>query len=464
MLDKFTEKALKAVIASQQEAKNFSHKQVRTEHLLLGLMIESSGIPSRVLKAVGLSAEEVKQYIKTKIQPASENISDDSISFSPAAIKALELASDKARGLGYIYVGAEHIFIGILAHEKFGSVQLLKELNIDLSRIKNTVNRITAKRSINRAHPEIQSSKSLTNIKKAISSSYSEIPFTVEDNSTRELLDVAVQRVKDNNTYVLGAENLLLAMAQIDSSFVKGILANEGLYDHQVNDYINQGYDRAPEFRSVDFQLTPACLEILEMAHEISITLGYGTVKPEHILLSVLKQKSSVAIEIFKAFNVNPQMLYKKIIEPIEQSKPPTMSIIKLAKEEAGRLEYNVVGTEHILLGLLCVGIGGAARVLNDLGVTLADARTAVEKYVGYGSASYTSEMSFTPRAKKLLEMAWEEAKESGGKKIESEHLLISIVKLNDCMAMKVLTSLGVDAIEITQGIRTISKDSEDQE
>mgnify|MGYP001803622909 FL=1 len=84
--------------------------------------------------------------------------------------------------------------------------------------------------------------------------------------------------------------------------------------------------------------------------------------------------------------------------------------VIMLAQEEARRLGHNFVGTEQILLGLLCEGTGIAARVLKSMSVTLKDARTEVEKIIGRGSGFVAVEIPFTPRAKRVLEMALDEA------------------------------------------------------
>lgn len=464
MLDKFTEKALKAVIVSQQEAKRLSHYQIGTEHLLLGLMAEGTGIPIRVLKAVGVTLEALRRQVKLEVPKIDESSKSTEISFSVQAIKALKLATDKAKALGYIYVGSEHIFIALLSSEKFGSVQVLKDMDVDLTRIKETVTRITVKRSLNRAHPEIQSSKKLTEITKAIQSKFYDIPFTLEDETTTEVINLAKEEMQLRGNDTIGTEHLMLALTKSENTSLKLLLEEEGINYQKLEEYLTNNSNRIGEYEGVNYQLTPVAYTTLESAYEISTNLGYGVVKPEHILLGMLKEDKGKVLEILRGFSIEPKSLYKKIIYPIEKQKPPTLSIIKLAKEEARRLEYNVVGTEHILLGLLCVGIGIASQVLTDLGITLKDARQEVENLIGYGSSDYSREMTFTPRAKRLLEIAWEEAKKLGEKHIESEHLLLAIIRLKDCMAMGVLAGLGVDSIEIKQGVMSAMEEKKKAE
>lgn len=464
MLDKFTERALKSVISSQQEAKDLGHSRIGTEHLLLGLMSAGTGIQVRVLKAVGVTAESLREQIKLSQNKSAEVIITEEVSFSNQAIKALQMATEKAQKLGYIYVGSEHIFIAVLSKESFGAVKVLKALGVDISRIQDTVTRITAKRSLNRAHPEIQSSRKLTEITKAVQAKLWDIPFTVEDQLVVKMVENIKEDVTSSNNYVIGTDEILSAICKVEDTSIKHILDKEGINAQSINEYTSINTDRSSEYDQVKYQLTPVAHYALEKAHDIATDLGCGTVRPEHIILGLLKEQKGVAIDYLKDSSISIEDLYKKILTPIEQQKPPTLSIIKLAKEEAARYDYNVVGTEHILLGLLCVGVGVALKVLNDLGVTLKDARIEVEKITGYGTAAPANEMTFTEGAKHLLELAWEEAKNQGGQRIESEHLLAAITRLKTSMAMKILTNLGVDAIEVKQGIAKVLENNKNRD
>ena len=132
---------------------------------------------------------------------------------------------------------------------------------------------------------------------------------------------------------------------------------------------------------------------------------------------------------------------------------PETLLIMKLAKEEARRIGRNVVGTEMFLLGILSEGASIAFDVLNNLEITLKDARIVVENLVGYGNEYFDKEIVFTKRAKRVLEKAWLRAKKANRQRIEAVDLLIAITEEPDSLAMKVLDTLGVDAIEIKHGV-----------
>nr|YP_009370265.1 ATP-dependent Clp protease ATP-binding subunit [Bulboplastis apyrenoidosa]ARO90754.1 ATP-dependent Clp protease ATP-binding subunit [Bulboplastis apyrenoidosa] len=121
------------------------------------------------------------------------------------------------------------------------------------------------------------------------------------------------------------------------------------------------------------------------------------------------------------------------------------IKVIMLAQEEARRLGHNFVGTEQILLGLIGEGTGIAAEVLKSLDVNLKDARIEVEKIIGRGSGFVAVEIPFTPRAKRVLELALEEARQLGHNYIGTEHLLIGLIKEGEGVASRVLDSLNVD-------------------
>ncbi len=118
---------------------------------------------------------------------------------------------------------------------------------------------------------------------------------------------------------------------------------------------------------------------------------------------------------------------------------------IMLAQEEARRLGHNLVGTEQILLGLIGEGTGVAAKVLAELGVTLQDARTEVEKIIGRGTRSVSAEIPFTPKVKRVFEQAFAEARQLENNYIGPEHLLLGLLKEGEGVAAKVLNNLGVD-------------------
>jgi ATP-dependent Clp protease ATP-binding subunit ClpC len=120
--------------------------------------------------------------------------------------------------------------------------------------------------------------------------------------------------------------------------------------------------------------------------------------------------------------------------------------VIILAKEEARRFNHDYIGTEHILLGLIREGEGVAAAVLQKLGLSLENIRLEVEKLVQPGpTTQIIGDIPFTPRAKKALELAAEEARSLGHNYIGTEHLLLGLIREGEGIASQVLLNLGLD-------------------
>ena len=118
--------------------------------------------------------------------------------------------------------------------------------------------------------------------------------------------------------------------------------------------------------------------------------------------------------------------------------------VLSLAQEEAQRFNHNYIGTEHILLGLVRETEGVAARVLHNLGVELTKVRSAVEFIIGKGEKSVPGEIGLTPRAKRVIELAVDEARRLNHSYIGTEHLLIGLLREGEGVAAGVLESLGV--------------------
>jgi ATP-dependent Clp protease ATP-binding subunit ClpC len=147
--------------------------------------------------------------------------------------------------------------------------------------------------------------------------------------------------------------------------------------------------------------------------------------------------------------------------------------VLSLAQEEAQRFNHNYIGTEHILLGLVRETEGVAARVLSSLSVDLSKVRSAVEFIIGRGEKPAQGEIGLTPRAKKVVELAVDEARRMNHTYIGTEHLLIGLLREGEGVAAGVLESLGVTLDKVraethrilshtsgtgTQGSRTTSK------
>ncbi|PPS12163.1 hypothetical protein GOBAR_AA08494 [Gossypium barbadense] len=149
---------------------------------------------------------------------------------------------------------------------------------------------------------------------------------------------------------------------------------------------------------------------------------------------------SKVAISISSRRGRGSRCVPKAMFERFTEK---AIKVIMLAQEEARRLGHNFVGTEQILLGLIGEGTGIAAKVLKSMGINLKDARVEVEKIIGRGSGFVAVEIPFTPRAKRVLELSLEEARQLGHNYIGSEHLLLGLLREGEGVAARVIRMVG---------------------
>ncbi|KAK2974198.1 hypothetical protein RJ640_021489 [Escallonia rubra] len=159
-------------------------------------------------------------------------------------------------------------------------------------------------------------------------------------------------------------------------------------------------------------------------------------VRPSHDFHS--KVAAATSVRRAKGCRSVPKAMFERFTEK-------AIKVIMLAQEEARRLGHNFVGTEQILLGLIGEGTGIAAKVLKSMGINLKDARVEVEKIIGRGSGFVAVEIPFTPRAKRVLELSLEEARQLGHNYIGSEHLLLGLLREGEGVAARVLENLGAD-------------------
>nr|WAK84962.1 ATP-binding subunit of Clp protease [Amicula sp. isolate GU52X-4 cfCalB7] len=139
------------------------------------------------------------------------------------------------------------------------------------------------------------------------------------------------------------------------------------------------------------------------------------------------------------------------------------IKVIMLSQEEARRMGHNFVGTEQLLLGVIGQRHGIGARALKKLKVTLKKARKEIELYIGRGTGFVASEIPFTPRAKRVLEMAVHEGKDLGQNFVGTEHILLALIAESDGVAMRTLDKLNVDVHKLRNLILTYIEETQEE-
>ncbi|HOE57585.1 MAG TPA: Clp protease N-terminal domain-containing protein, partial [Bacillota bacterium] len=135
VFDKFTERARKVMVYSQEEAIRLNHNYIGTEHILLGLVKEGEGIAAQVLKNRGISLDSIRQKVETVIGKGQKRV-EQVLGYTPRTKTVLELSAEEARSLGHNYIGTEHLFLALIREGEGAAAQILMVmgLNFDIAR------------------------------------------------------------------------------------------------------------------------------------------------------------------------------------------------------------------------------------------------------------------------------------------------------------------------------------------
>lgn len=441
MFERFTEKAVNAVSESQRFAKELKSAEVCPEHLLLALVSEARGVSLKLFRMYNVTFEAMQEEVVTYVTPSLRQ--SENIPFSHNVKEILKRTLDLASKSGNQNILFEHLFLSVITDKNSNIQSILEKFNFDINNAREILTKLVQKKIKRLEHPEEIDEDEKT----AFESIY-------EGEALADVFDKAVSKLSTKGYEILGTEQIMASILESANSNLLETVNKYGITSQSFDEKLASISSRQSEYEGKKIIFTPNAFLMMNLALQTAKELGSSVITPEHIVLSILKAKKGLAYEIIKSIGVNEERLSEEIVKPIEKQMPETLLIMKLAKEEARRLGRNVVGTEMFLLGIIGEGASVASEVLSDLEITMKDARFVVESLVGYGNEYFDKEIVFTRRAKRVLEKAWVSAKKSNKQKIEAVDLLLAILEEPDSLAMKVLDSLGVDAVEIRHGIQ----------
>ena len=440
MFERFTEKAINVVSESQRLASDMYCPEITPEHLLLALVNEAKGVSLKIFRMYGINTETMSDEIKKYV--VSGNQKGGNIPFSRFYKEILKHTVDLAGKSGNNNILFEHLFLSVISDKNSHVQKILDKFGFDNYAVRDILAKLVQKKIKRMEHPETEEDT----IKSDFESAY-------EGEALAGVLDRAVSKLSAKGYEILGTEQIISSILETPDSELVKIVDKYGLNTESFEAKLAEQQSRQAEFEGKKIIFTPNAFLMMNNAFQISKELGSSEILPEHIILSLIQNKKGIAYDIIKSLGINAEKLSEDVLKPIEKQMPETLSIMKLAKEEARRIGRNIVGTEMFLLGIIAEGTSEAFEVLNDLEITMKDARLVVEGLVGYGDEYFAKEITFTPRAKRVLERAWLSAKKSNKQKIEASDLLLAILDEPSSLAMKALNQLGADAVEIRHGI-----------
>ena len=444
MFERFTERAVNVVCEAQRLAKEYCCSEVVPEHLLLALVNEAKGVSLKLFRMYGVTSDKMQSEVDKYIIKSGKKY--DNIPFSHSFKDILKKTLDLASKSGNTNILFEHIFLSVITDKSHNIQEILKHFNFDVYNARDILTKLVQRKIRRLEHPEVEEVEDKKNDLEAV----------YEGEELADVFDRAVSKLSAAGYEILGTEQIMASILEGNDSELLNTMGKYGLNAGNFEQKLSEQQSRQAEYEDKKIIFTPNAFLMMNSALQTAKELGSSVITPEHIVLSLLKTKKGLAYEIIKSLNVNSEKLSEDILKPIEKQMPETLTIMKLAKEEARRIGRNIVGTEMFLLGIIAEGTSVAYEVLCDLEINLKDARLVVENLVGYGNEYFDKEITFTSRAKRVLEKAWLSAKKANKQKIEAVDLLLAIIEEPDSLAMKALDQLGVDAVEIRHGVQGI--------
>ncbi len=444
MFEKFTQKAIDVVQAAQNYAVEFNHAKILSQHLLLGLFVQSKGVQAKILGFDKINFGELNKEIFSS-ETNNPNQNPKKIIFSLEIRDILKTSTELSQKLNSKFVMPQHIALAIFSNKNCGAYKILKKFDIDEEKIISNLKRMLDKSSdIKALHPEEEiENTELTNINDFF-----------KEKTISEILSIAQSKLIAPGYEILGTEQILQSILDNQNYEIVNILEKYNITSKTFMEELSHIHSRKAEFENSEKQIifTPNAFLSLMLALDYAKESGSTEIKAEHIILGILKSKKGIAYQILSELLPKGIDFEDIVMKKLNDKIPETLAILRLAKEEAINLNCSTLGTEMILLGILSYGAGIASDTLRRLGITLKDAREEVEKLIT--PQKEIKNITYSQRAKKMLEVAYETAQEHKRNKIKSENLLYGITKMPNCLAMKVLANLGTDVLEIQQGIK----------
>jgi ATP-dependent Clp protease ATP-binding subunit ClpA len=336
--------------------------------------------------------------------------------FDEHARQSLSFAQEEAQRFSHNYIGTEHILLGLLDIKDCMAALIVESMGIEPQKVRNAVEFI-----IGRGDRIVLSEIGLT-------------------PRAKKVIELAVDEARQMNHPYIGTEHLLLGLIREGEGIAAGVLESLGVNFEKARRHTITvlGIHDLPEGTS----------EGVDEEYQSDTAPHYYSYGP---LSSGLKENTQNPTA---PRSDRSQIPFNKFTERVRRA-------LSLAQEEAQRFQHNYIGTEHLLLGLARQQDGIAAQVLKNLGVELDKVRSTVEFIIGRGDHIILGEISLTPRAKKVIELAVDEARQLNHPYIGTEHLLLGLVREGEGIAVGALESLGVSLVSVRAETLKIIKHEE---
>jgi ATP-dependent Clp protease ATP-binding subunit ClpA len=449
VFDRFTDRARKALGYSRQESQRCNHDYIGPEHILLGIILEGTGVAADVLKNLDVDANRLRQETERRMAYGTTMVTMGQLPFTPRGKKVLELALDEASGLGHNYIGTEHLLLGLIREETGIAAHALQAVHVRLDDVREEVLEVLGDQTV--AEP--------------VRGQVQPGPLT---QGVRDAMDHASVLARHSAHEEIGTEHILLGILDQEE---RGGELTRLLRDHLRAEIENLMTPGTAKVAKAPVSLAPGAKRVLDLALEAARDCGADRVAIRHLIAGLLREGQGIAARVLGAAGIRVEDVLRKARKGAEPAPDLVQGALRIpqpslfdrfisrkamgyARQEAMRLGHHTIGTEHALLGLLLAG-GGAMDALLRLDADPHRVRAEVERLVIAGDArvSEGQQLPFTPGMRKALEFSLEEALLLGRAWINDEHVLLGLLREGGSAA-QALAACGVtlDAVRKSLG------------
>jgi ATP-dependent Clp protease ATP-binding subunit ClpA len=271
----------------------------------------------------------------------------------------------------------------------------------------------------------------------------------------RQVLTLANEVARSYKHNYIGTEHILVALVRVEEGLGAKALVNLGISAEAIEKAIERIVSRSETAPGAgEIGLTPRAKKVIELAVDEARRLGHHYIGTEHVLLGLIREGEGIAAGVLKSLDITFDATRGEVQRLLSQPAPGRFTeraqqALTLAEDEARALRHDYIGQEHLLLALVQVEEGLAAKVLAKLGMTPERMREAVAAKIGPGGAPPDAVLKRTERLERAIELAIDSGRRLNHNYAGTEHLLLGVLEEREGVGSNILLSLGVQLDEV---------------
>jgi ATP-dependent Clp protease ATP-binding subunit ClpA len=310
MHNRSTDRARRVMQLANQQAKLFNHEYIGTEHILLGLVSEGSGVAANVLKNLNIDLETIRSEVGKFVQRGPDRVAAGKLPWTPRAKKVVEYAMEEARNLNHNYVGTEHILLGLLREEEGVAAQVLMNLGLKLGEVRKEVLDLLGTGTDDNGQEVSQPARGDLHER-----------FT---DRARRVMQLANQEAQRFNHEYVGTEHQLLGLIKEGSGVAANVLKNLGVDLRKIRVEVEKLVQRGPDMVTMGrLPRTPRAKKVIEYSIEEARKLNHDYVGTEHVLLGLLRELEGVAAQILMNLGLKQEEVREEVLELLGHGLKP---------------------------------------------------------------------------------------------------------------------------------------------